>query len=456
MSSPGVPPARLKRRRRSPGSTACWLRLSFRRLRARRTTPTGSPRKLATWGEQIRQTVLDYLPWLLPEFETLREDPALAALLDCDAIPLTRLPECIEQLRRQLEVAVTLGVEPLELREKLLLQLPAARLNSLRLVEQLRSLVAQCEELIRNMDFAFLLDRRRKILSIGYDAEAGKVHAACYDLLASEARIADFIAVAKGEIPQESWFLLSRSHVVAYGRPVLISWTGTMFEYLMPSLWMRSYPDTLLERTKEAAVLAQQEYAASHHVPWGISECAFAKVEEQGVYGYRAFGIPQLALQQDEDRLVVAPYATMLALAIDPAAAIRNLRWMNKRGWFGKFAFYEAADFTPDVRPSRRQRYALVRSWMVHHHGMSLLAIANFLKSEVVQQWFRRDPRVQATELVATGTSCRSRCRRAAKEETPRQAGVPCRPNKLMTRTHNAPVPRTAQFGPRIKASARE
>jgi hypothetical protein len=268
------------------------------------------------------------------------------------------------------------------------------------LVEQLRSIAVHCERLVCDMDFAFLLDRRRKILSIGYDAEAGKVHAACYDLLASEARIANFIAIAKAEIPQESWFLLSRSHVVAYGRPVLISWTGTMFEYLMPSLWMRSYPDTLLERSKEASVLAQQEYAAKKHVPWGISECAYAKTDEQGTYNYRAFGVPQLALQQDEDRLVVAPYATMLALGINPAAAIRNLRWMNKRGWFGKFGYYEAADFTPDVRPSRRQRYALVRSWMVHHQGMSLLAIANFLKSGVVQQWFRRDPRVQATELL--------------------------------------------------------
>jgi len=349
--------------------------------------------------EQVRQNVSDYMPWLLPEFEPLRHDPALAPL-DCDAIPLARLPECIEQLRRQLEVAVTLGVEPLELREQLLLQLPTARLNSLRLVEQLRSIAVHCERLVCDMDFAFLLDRRRKILSIGYDAEAGKVHAACYDLLASEARIANFIAIAKAEIPQESWFLLSRSHVVAYGRPVLISWTGTMFEYLMPSLWMRSYPDTLLERSKEASVLAQQEYAAKKHVPWGISECAYAKTDEQGTYNYRAFGVPQLALQQDEDRLVVAPYATMLALGINPAAAIRNLRWMNKRGWFGKFGYYEAADFTPDVRPSRRQRYALVRSWMVHHQGMSLLAIANFLKSGVVQQWFRRDPRVQATELL--------------------------------------------------------
>ncbi len=349
---------------------------------------------------QVRQTVENYMPWLLPEFESLRGDESLAPLMKCDTGPLARLPECIEQLRIKLEVSISLGMEGADARKQLLQRLSEARLNALSLIEQLRSIAVQSERLVRDMDFAFLLDRRRKLLSIGYDAEAGKVHAACYDLLASEARIAAFISVAKGDIPQESWFLLSRSHVLINGRPVLISWTGTMFEYLMPMLWMRSYPETMLENSKEASVLAQQIYAEDKGIPWGISECAFAKVEESGAYGYRAFGVPQLALQQDEDRLVVAPYATMLALAIDPAEAIRNLRWMTKKQWFGTYGYYESADFTPDVRPSRKQRYALVRSWMVHHQGMSLLAIANFLKGELVQQWFRRDARVQATELL--------------------------------------------------------
>jgi hypothetical protein len=349
---------------------------------------------------QIRQSIRDYQPWLLAEFAPLRAETTLAEVMTCDAIALERLPECIEQLRIKLEVGLSLGLEDRELREKLLLRLPEARLNSLRLIEQLRSIAAQCERLMVEKDFGFLLDSRRKLLSIGCDAESGKVHAACYDLLASEARIAAFIAVAKGEIPQESWFLLSRSHVVAYGHPVLMSWTGTMFEYLMPGLWMPSYPQTMLENSKEAAVLAQQAYAGSKRLPWGISECAYAKIEESGAYSYRAFGVPQLALQQDEDRLVVAPYATMLALAIDPAEAIHNLRWMTKKGWFGRFGYYESADFTRDVRPSRFRRFALVRSWMVHHQGMSLLALANFLKDGIVQQWFSRDARVQATELL--------------------------------------------------------
>jgi hypothetical protein len=274
------------------------------------------------------------------------------------------------------------------------------------------------------MDFAFLLDKRRKLLSIGYDAEARKVHAACYDLLASEARIAAFISIAKDDIPQESWFQMSRSHVVVDGRAVLMSWTGTMFEYLMPQLWMRSYSATMLENSKQASVYAQQMYADDKGIPWGISECAFAKVEDNGAYGYRAFGIPQLALQQDEDRLVVAPYATMLALAIDPAEAIRNLRWMTKKGWFGAYGYYESADFTPDVRPSRRQRFALVRSWMVHHQGMSLLALANFLRNGTVQKWFRMDARVQATELLLQE---RPAGRVAAKPQRKRAAKAPGR-----------------------------
>ncbi len=362
----------------------------------------------AKWGREqasalvqhVRQTINDYLPWLLPEFAALRADTTLASLLNCDSTSLAQMPQCIEQLRIKLEVSLSLGMEALELRRALLSRLPAARLNSLRLIEQLKMIATQCDQLVRDMDFAFLLDRRRKLLSIGYDVEARKVHAACYDLLASEARIAAFISVAKGDIPQESWFQMSRSHIVVEGLPVLISWTGTMFEYLMPQLWMRSYPETMLENSKESSVLAQQAYADDKGIPWGISECAFAKVEENGAYGYRAFGIPQLALQQDEERLVVAPYATMLALSIDPPEAIRNLRWMTKKGWFGRYGYYEAADFTKDVRPSRRQRFALVRSWMVHHQGMSLLAIANFLKGGVVQKWFRVDARIQATELL--------------------------------------------------------
>jgi hypothetical protein len=348
----------------------------------------------------VRHSVEAYMPWLLPEFAELRRDPVFGLGEPGEGIALGRLPGFIDELRTKLQTPTENPANRV-LRDRLLSQLMTARLNADRLIAELRLIISQCEKLSYEMNFSFLLDTRRKLLSIGSDAETGKVHAACYDLLASEARIAAFLAVAKGEIPQESWFMMGRSHVVDHGRPVLISWTGTMFEYLMPGLWMRAYPETMLERSREAAVRAQQMYADEKRIPWGISESGYARVEENGNYSYRAFGVPHLAVNQEEEpRLVVAPYATMLALEIDPEAAIKNLRWMSKKGWLGRYGFYEAADYSPEVRSSRRHRYALVRSWMVHHQGMSLLAIANFLENGVVRNWFHRDARVQATELL--------------------------------------------------------
>ncbi len=349
-------------------------------------------------SQSIRQTVEDYTPWLLPEYSGLRPELSLAEAQQ--EIPLHRLPAYLEQLEYKLK---HFGGETANAaqREQLRARISIARGNVAGLIAELQRIAAQCETLIREMDFSFLLDQRRKLLSIGSDAETGKVHAACYDLLASEARIAGFLAIAKGEIPQESWFTMGRAHVVDHGSPLLVSWTGTMFEYLMPSIWMRAYPETMLERTRAAAVRAQQLYAKENGIPWGISESGYAIIEENGNYSYRAFGVPHLAINQEEEpRLVVAPYATMLALDVDPAAAIKNLRWMAKKGWLARYGFYEAADYSPEVRPSRRQRYALVRSWMAHHQGMSLLAIANFLEDRVVQNWFHRDARVQATELL--------------------------------------------------------
>ena len=140
--------------------------------------------------------------------------------------------------------------------------------------------------------------------------------------------------------------------------------------------------------------------AAEHRVPWGVSECAFAVQDENGVYGYRAFGVPALAVQQEEERTVVAPYATMLALDFDPEAAVKNLRWMNRKGFLGRYGFYEAVDFSADVRRARREPFVIVRQWMAHHQGMSLLAMANFLRQGVVRNWFHADARVQATELL--------------------------------------------------------
>jgi cyclic beta-1,2-glucan synthetase len=182
---------------------------------------------------------------------------------------------------------------------------------------------------------------------------------------------------------------------------VLLSWTGTMFEYLMPALWMRSYPNTLLERSRDAVVRLQRMYAATKHVPWGISESAYSKTDEAGNYQYHAFGISRVALRKDDEveSLVISPYSSFLALSVDATESIRNLREMAHQGWIGPYGFYESVDFNP-ARHTWRHRNEIVRCWMAHHEGMSLLAIANFLRDDVVQRWFHGDPRVQATELL--------------------------------------------------------
>jgi hypothetical protein len=278
--------------------------------------------------------------------------------------------------------------------------LPEARSHNVRLIDDLRTIAAIAGKLADEMEFRFLLNRR-KLLSVGFDVKSQRADPACYDLLATESRTAVFAAIAKEDIRQESWFLLGRAHTMDHGRPVLLSWTGTMFEYLMPLLWMRTYPNTLLERSARAVVRSQQRYAASRRIPWGISESAYSRTDECGNYQYYAFGLPHLALSKREaNGPVISPYSTFLALHVCASDAFKNLRKMSRNEWSGTYGFYEAADFAASRRHSWTHRYELVRCWMAHHQGMSLLSIANFLHDGVVQRWFHSDPRVQATELL--------------------------------------------------------
>jgi cyclic beta-1,2-glucan synthetase len=261
-----------------------------------------------------------------------------------------------------------------------------------QLAAELRIIADQCHALVRDMNFRFLYQRRKKALSIGYDVKAGRLDPASYNLLASEARMASFVAIAKGDIPQESWLRLGRAHILFRGEPVLLSWTGTMFEYLMPSLWMRHYPDTIIDQTMKTAVRVQREYGRRRGVPWGISESAF--LSRAGEVGYSAFGIPGLAMKRTESRaLVISPYSSYLAAGVDPAAALENLRRMQEFGWFGRYGFYEAIDYS-------RTGADPVRMWMAHHQGMSLLAIANLLFDNPLRHHFHAEPQVMATELL--------------------------------------------------------
>jgi len=195
--------------------------------------------------------------------------------------------------------------------------------------------------------------------------------------------------------------LLGRPIMLDQGMAGILSWTGTMFEYLMPALWMRTYPNTLLERMAFAAVRSQRAYAAHKRIPWGISESAYMRTDEFGNYQYHAFGVPQLAVHKlDKEGPVVSAYSTFLALESDSPAALQNLRRLQRMRSIGAYGFYDALDFNPSRVRSRFRRCEPVRCWMAHHQGMSLSAMANFLHGKVVQRWFHSHPRVQATELL--------------------------------------------------------
>jgi cyclic beta-1,2-glucan synthetase len=360
--------------------------------------------------EGIRQTVRLSAPWLLPEFLSLRNDTAINARTGWDILALERVPDFIDALASRLEGALRSASDENQkaLYANLLALLPEARSHVHALIGDLLKISRTAGQLADDMDFKFLLHPKRKLLSVGFDVESQQLNPACYDLLASESCIALFTAIAKDDIPQESWFLLGRAHVLDHGHPVLLSWTGTMFEYLMPALWMRTFPDTLLQRSQSASVRAQQAYTASRDIPWGISEAAYSRTDEAGNYQYYAFGIPALALRKGElNSLVISPYSTFLALNIEASAALRNLRRMARQRWVGPYGFYESVDFNHEQRQpstwrslSGKNRPEVVRCWMAHHQGMTLLSIANFLHRDVVQQWFHSDPRVQATELL--------------------------------------------------------
>jgi len=352
---------------------------------------------------QVSRVVQLYTPWLLPEFAALHNDPVLYSKGQGKLPTLERMPAFVDALATRLKAAAD-STEPGKTRSlylQLQALLPDARTHVARLVEDLKKIAQQSGTLADEMGFEFLLSPTRGLLSIGFDVEKEQLHTACYDLLASESRIALFAAIAKDDVPQESWFQLGRAHAIDQGVAGLLSWTGTMFEYLMPTIWMRIYPNTLLERSVIAAVQAQRAYADDLGIPWGISECACFALDDCGNYQYHAFGVPQLAIHKvDTDGPVVSPYSTFMALMVDSAAALRNLRKLEHKHALGAYGFYEALDFNPARTRSRLRRYELVRCWMVHHQGMSLLSVANFLHREVVQRWFHSHPRVQATELL--------------------------------------------------------
>lgn len=265
---------------------------------------------------------------------------------------------------------------------------------------RLRQAERTARALAKAMEFDFLFDRSRRLLSIGYLVAEDRLDTSCYDLLASEARLASFIAIAAGDIPARHWFRLGREATPVGRGAALVSWSGSMFEYLMPSLVMRAPFGSLLDRTNQLIVRRQIQYAASLGLPWGISESAYNARDKEFTYQYSNFGVPDLGFKRGlSESIVIAPYATALAAMVDPAAAAANFDRLAARGARSRFGFYEALDFTRS-RLQEGEDQAIVRAYMAHHQGMTIVAICNALIDGVMRSRFHADPQVQATELL--------------------------------------------------------
>jgi len=339
---------------------------------------------LAPWTELMSSSAAG------DTFVALDEIPVLGHLLELEA---RILPE-IEQ-RLSLAIAAEEKVWLLELHRLITIGNKAAK-TRMTLIDHL---VRQVEELAQ-MDYAFLFDVPRRLLSIGYNVGEQRLDSSCYDLLASEARLACFVGIAQGQLPEESWFALGRLLTTTGGEPILLSWSGSMFEYLMPLLVMPSYDKTLLYQTCKAAVASQIDYGKKRGVPWGISECGYNAIDVHQNYQYRAFGVPGLGLKRGlAEDLVVAPYASALALMVAPEKACANLQRLEAEGFAGRYGFYEAIDYTPSRMPPNHLK-TVVRSFMAHHQGMTFLSLASLLLDRRMQNRFESEPLFQATMLL--------------------------------------------------------
>ncbi len=267
-----------------------------------------------------------------------------------------------------------------------------------RLILRLEAIAERSYTYAMEMDFRFLMDPERKLFAIGFQQSTHSLDGSNYDLLASEARLASFMAVAKNDVPAEHWFHLGRTLTYAAGAPALVSWSGSMFEYLMPMLVMRSFPSTVLAQTYEGAVSRQRTYGAERRVPWGVSESAYNVRDRHRTYQYRAFGVPDLALKRGLGReLVIAPYASVLATMVSPEPALANLAQLERLGALGAYGFRDALDYT---RPDPDRPFAVVYAYMAHHLGMGLAALTNALCTGVWQRRFHADPVVRSAELL--------------------------------------------------------
>ena len=364
-------------------------------------------RELSSWTETLDR----YLPWM----ETLTHPPdSFLRELGEDAVKLRhRALHTVPSLLTLASGALTpvdgilalrgarqLRAEVAAWLDRLAEEYRLARANAAETMRGFEALASSAKQFAAGVNMGFLYDPQRRLFGIGYLVGGPREFSSHYDLLASECRLASLVAIAKGDVPIDHWFALGRPHVSSAGGQTLLSWSGTMFEYLMPLLFMRTFANSLLDRACSLAVQRQIEYGREKQVPWGVSESAYSALDSNQVYQYRAFGVPALALKQGlTDDLVVAPYASMLALCIDPAGATGNLKRLEQLGLAGPMGLYESIDFTLQSKRDG-DRGVVICAYMAHHQAMALLALDNLIHRGVMQRRFHGDLRVRAVESL--------------------------------------------------------
>ncbi|HEY6899403.1 MAG TPA: glucoamylase family protein, partial [Puia sp.] len=360
---------------------------------------------LSRWAGRFSRQVNDHqsqVRQLIPWMDLLPIPERFALLAPTDRVPTLR---SLRTMREACLTALTQYEEQTQTAEdknwlgRMRTALYEAEGTAVARIDQLEQLAEQCEQL-SEIDYDFLLDPSTGLLRIGFNIEEQRKDDGFYDLLASEARLGIFVGIAQGKLLQESWFALGRLLTDSGEDPILLSWSGSMFEYLMPQLVMPMYENTLLGQTSKAVVRRQIGYAAQQGKPWGISESAYNLLDAGLNYQYRAFGVPGLGLTRGlEENLVIAPYACMLALMVMPENAVTNLQILSAKGLEGEYGFREAVDYTASRLP-RGKTSAIIQSYMVHHQGMGLLSLAYVLLNKPMQQRFTSELRFQATLLL--------------------------------------------------------
>jgi cyclic beta-1,2-glucan synthetase len=323
----------------------------------------------------------------------------LSALAEVNP-PFEALPDLLETAASRVEEAGESDPAAREAAASVAADLKRCAAAATHRVRRLTALVRASRRLFEEMDFTFLYDPERKLFSIGYNLSDGRLDTGYYDLLASEARLASFLAIARGDVPSSHWFRLSRALTPVGRGSALVSWSGSMFEYLMPQLLMDPPAESMLDQTSRLIVQRQIQYGEERGVPWGVSESAFNAQDLHHTYQYSNFGVSGLGLKRGlSEDLVVAPYATALAAMVEPAEAVRNFEKLSGVGALGPYGFWEAIDFT-SARLREGEKAAVVHAAMAHHQGMTLVALGNVLDGGLMRRRFHSEPAVQATELL--------------------------------------------------------